>query len=270
MLSEEGTGGRQAQGQESDIVRVRGDQEARKQFVAHDGQGFAGQGCGAPAPPRSGKPASAGRIAETLYDHVVPALRRSGYHDRVAEGLHRVLDGGMGADRQRAAARGGGLDALVDLVTERTAGPATDQDRRCGRPFPSRRSWRNPPADRTVFPQPPRRVNRRQGGTRHHNGTTARAQKVNLMTSLPSRSREDSLAGLSAVIMGGPRGLGLLLAERLLIRGCAARTAAAVLAQEYGSRCGTASSPQTEPISASRPPPRLRRSQGRVSRGVCR
>ncbi|MEU1598874.1 SDR family oxidoreductase [Streptomyces sp. NPDC005708] len=46
------------------------------------------------------------------------------------------------------------------------------------------------------------------------------------MTSLLSRSHKDSLAGLSAVITGGSRGLGLLLAEQLLIRGCAVTIAA--------------------------------------------
>ncbi|WP_438302886.1 carboxylate-amine ligase [Streptomyces sp. HUAS TT11] len=79
--------------------------------------------------PRSGKPAPAGQVAETLYDHVAPALRRFGDHDRVAEGLHRMLDAGTGADRQRAAARRGGLHALLDLVTEDAPGPATDLPR---------------------------------------------------------------------------------------------------------------------------------------------
>jgi hypothetical protein len=46
------------------------------------------------------------------------------------------------------------------------------------------------------------------------------------MTSLLSRSHKDSPAGLSAVITGGSRGLGLLLAEQVLIRGCAVAIAA--------------------------------------------
>ncbi|MFF9127326.1 glutamate--cysteine ligase [Streptomyces sp. NPDC014889] len=72
--------------------------------------------------PRSGRPAPAGRVAERLYDHVAPALRRFGDHGRVAEGLHRLLDGGTGAVRQRAAVRSGGLPALLDLMTAGTAG----------------------------------------------------------------------------------------------------------------------------------------------------
>ncbi|MFJ2305321.1 glutamate--cysteine ligase [Streptomyces sp. NPDC087787] len=71
--------------------------------------------------PRSGRPAPAGRVAERLYDHVAPALRRFGDHDRVSEGLNRLLDGGTGAVRQRAAVRGGGLPALLDLTAGGTA-----------------------------------------------------------------------------------------------------------------------------------------------------
>lgn len=46
------------------------------------------------------------------------------------------------------------------------------------------------------------------------------------MTLLLSRSHQDSMSGLSAVVTGGSRGLGLLLAEQLLIRGCAVTIAA--------------------------------------------
>ncbi|MCN9243508.1 SDR family NAD(P)-dependent oxidoreductase [Streptomyces sp. RY43-2] len=46
------------------------------------------------------------------------------------------------------------------------------------------------------------------------------------MTSLRSRSYLESMAGLSAVVTGGSRGLGLLLAEHLLMRGCAVTIAA--------------------------------------------
>ncbi|MFD5573629.1 carboxylate-amine ligase [Streptomyces cadmiisoli] len=71
--------------------------------------------------PRSGKPAPAAQVAEALYDHTACALRRLGDHDQVAEGLHRILERGTGADRQRAAAHDG-LHALLDLIAERTAG----------------------------------------------------------------------------------------------------------------------------------------------------
>lgn len=46
------------------------------------------------------------------------------------------------------------------------------------------------------------------------------------MSPLLSRPRTDSLAGLSAVVTGGSRGLGLLLAERLLDRDCRVTIAA--------------------------------------------
>ncbi|WP_432044298.1 carboxylate-amine ligase [Streptomyces cadmiisoli] len=70
--------------------------------------------------PRSGKPAPATQVAEALYDHTVCALRQFGDHDQVAEGLHRILKEGTGADQQRAAARNG-FPALMDLITKRTA-----------------------------------------------------------------------------------------------------------------------------------------------------
>jgi NAD(P)-dependent dehydrogenase (short-subunit alcohol dehydrogenase family) len=46
------------------------------------------------------------------------------------------------------------------------------------------------------------------------------------MTALLPGRREKSMAGLSAVVTGGSRGLGLLLAEQLLARGCAVTIAA--------------------------------------------
>jgi carboxylate-amine ligase len=67
--------------------------------------------------PRAGKAVGAAQAAQALLDHVTPALRRLGDEHRVGEGLRRLLDGGTGADRQRAAARSGGDAALVDLLT---------------------------------------------------------------------------------------------------------------------------------------------------------
>lgn len=67
--------------------------------------------------PRAGKAVPAEQAAHALLDHVAPALRRLGDEQRVTQGLHTLLDGGTGAERQRAAARAGGDAALVDLLT---------------------------------------------------------------------------------------------------------------------------------------------------------
>lgn len=87
--------------------------------------------------PRSGKPAPATQVAEALYDHTVCALRRLGDHDQVAEGLHRILEEGTGADQQRAAARGG-LPALLNLIAESTADPAQKGGEHTGRGWDKR------------------------------------------------------------------------------------------------------------------------------------
>jgi carboxylate-amine ligase len=66
--------------------------------------------------PRYGTPAPAADVVGALTDHVAGALRELGDHERVTAGLGRLLDGGAGADRQRRALAGRGLDALLDLI----------------------------------------------------------------------------------------------------------------------------------------------------------
>jgi carboxylate-amine ligase len=56
-----------------------------------------------------------------LLDHISPALAELGDAERVTAGVHRLLDLGTGADRQRRAVADGGLSALLDLIAP---GPA--------------------------------------------------------------------------------------------------------------------------------------------------
>ncbi|MFG1809511.1 glutamate--cysteine ligase [Streptomyces sp. NPDC049040] len=66
--------------------------------------------------PLSGTPAAAAEVVDVLLGHVAPALEESGDLDRVAWGLRRLLEGGTGAERQRAAVADGGTDGLLDLI----------------------------------------------------------------------------------------------------------------------------------------------------------
>ncbi|MEV6008073.1 glutamate--cysteine ligase [Streptomyces sp. NPDC051976] len=66
--------------------------------------------------PRHGTPAPAADVVGALLDHVSPALRELGDAERVTEGVARLLDGGTGAERQRAAVDKGDLPALLDLI----------------------------------------------------------------------------------------------------------------------------------------------------------
>jgi carboxylate-amine ligase len=62
----------------------------------------------------TGRPAGFRELAGDLLAHVLPALRDSGDLDRVAAGVRRLMTGGTGAERQRAAYRRRGR--LTDVV----------------------------------------------------------------------------------------------------------------------------------------------------------
>ncbi|MEU6747746.1 glutamate--cysteine ligase [Spirillospora sp. NPDC046719] len=62
----------------------------------------------------TGRPAAFRELAGDLLAHVLPALRDSGDLDRVAAGMRRLMTGGTGAERQRAAYRRRGR--LTDVV----------------------------------------------------------------------------------------------------------------------------------------------------------
>jgi len=70
----------------------------------------------------TGRPASHRELAGDLLARVLPALRDSGDLDRVTRGVRRLLTGGTGADRQRAAyRRRGRLTDVVDASLLRAA-----------------------------------------------------------------------------------------------------------------------------------------------------
>lgn len=76
--------------------------------------GLAGQG----ADPRTGKLSDAGTLLTGLVEHTQDALKQRGELDEVADGVARLLAGGCGADRQRAAyGRRGSLADVVDHLT---------------------------------------------------------------------------------------------------------------------------------------------------------
>ncbi|WP_063836033.1 carboxylate-amine ligase [Actinacidiphila yeochonensis] len=66
--------------------------------------------------PRGGTPAPAREVVGALLEHVAPALRAQGDLERVTAGVGELLDGGAGADRQRASVSAGGVDGLLDLI----------------------------------------------------------------------------------------------------------------------------------------------------------
>jgi carboxylate-amine ligase len=55
-----------------------------------------------------------------LLRYVAPALDVSGDDLQVTALVHRLLQGGTGADRQRATLAQGGLPAVTDLITARS------------------------------------------------------------------------------------------------------------------------------------------------------
>lgn len=71
--------------------------------------------------PRTGRPAPAADVLAGLREHVADALDEAGDAERAADGCARVLGGGAGAVRQRAASAGGDdLRAVVLDAVERT------------------------------------------------------------------------------------------------------------------------------------------------------
>ncbi|MFD6171761.1 carboxylate-amine ligase [Streptomyces coeruleorubidus] len=64
----------------------------------------------------SGRPRRAGDVLYQLLRHVAPALEASGATRQVTALVHRLLQNGTGADRQRAALAEGGIRAVTDLI----------------------------------------------------------------------------------------------------------------------------------------------------------
>jgi carboxylate-amine ligase len=68
-----------------------------------------------------GRPRRAGDVVCALMDHISSALDAAGDTREVTSLLHRLLQHGTGADRQRRALVDGGMSSLVDLITDRAA-----------------------------------------------------------------------------------------------------------------------------------------------------
>ncbi|MFD3327492.1 glutamate--cysteine ligase [Streptomyces sp. NPDC058701] len=64
-----------------------------------------------------GVPRSSGDAVASLLRHITPALEEAGDLREVSALVHRLLQGGTPADRQRRALAGGGLPELIGLVT---------------------------------------------------------------------------------------------------------------------------------------------------------
>ncbi|PWI09964.1 carboxylate--amine ligase [Streptomyces sp. NWU339] len=66
----------------------------------------------------TGRRRRAGDVVYGLLDHVGPALDAAGDTREVTSLVHRLLQQGTGADRQRQAFAEGGLDAVVEMIVE--------------------------------------------------------------------------------------------------------------------------------------------------------
>ncbi|WP_406725067.1 glutamate--cysteine ligase [Streptomyces sp. GD-15H] len=71
----------------------------------------------------SGRPRRAGDVLYQLLRHVAPALDASGDSRQVTALVHRLLQSGTGADRQRAGLAEGGVHAVIDLIIARSTMP---------------------------------------------------------------------------------------------------------------------------------------------------
>lgn len=71
----------------------------------------------------SGVPRRAGDVLYGLLRHVAPALEASGDSRQVTALVHRLLQSGTGADRQRAGFTEGGLRAVTDLIMAQSTMP---------------------------------------------------------------------------------------------------------------------------------------------------
>ncbi|MFG2606474.1 glutamate--cysteine ligase [Streptomyces sp. NPDC048514] len=67
-----------------------------------------------------GERCRAGDAVYGLVEHVGPALRAAGDTREVTSLVHRLLQQGTGADRQRQALAEGGLDAVIDMLIDRS------------------------------------------------------------------------------------------------------------------------------------------------------
>ncbi|MET9934538.1 carboxylate--amine ligase, partial [Streptomyces sp. NPDC006324] len=70
-----------------------------------------------------GRSRRAGDVLCSLLEHITPALDEAGDTREVSSLLHRLLQEGTSADRQRRALAEGGLPALVELITTETVAP---------------------------------------------------------------------------------------------------------------------------------------------------
>ncbi|MFE2261061.1 carboxylate-amine ligase [Streptomyces griseosporeus] len=71
----------------------------------------------------AGRQRRAGEMLYELLSHVAPALDASGDNRQVTALVHRLLQSGTGADRQRAALAAGGPRAVVRLVLDQSTTP---------------------------------------------------------------------------------------------------------------------------------------------------
>ncbi|MFE0450971.1 glutamate--cysteine ligase [Streptomyces sp. NPDC058914] len=72
--------------------------------------------------PRGGR-RRAGDVLYELQRHIAPSLETTGDSRQVTALVHRLLQNGTGADRQRAALAQGGLRAVTDLITVESTTP---------------------------------------------------------------------------------------------------------------------------------------------------
>lgn len=70
-----------------------------------------------------GRRRSAGDVLYMLMQHIGPALEEAGDTREVASLVHRLLQDGTAADRQRRALAAGGMRALIDLITTQSTAP---------------------------------------------------------------------------------------------------------------------------------------------------
>lgn len=71
----------------------------------------------------TGRRRSAGDVVAQLVEHITPALDAAGDTREVISLVHRLLQQGTPADRQRRALAEGGLQAVIGLITAETTAP---------------------------------------------------------------------------------------------------------------------------------------------------
>jgi len=70
--------------------------------------------------PLTGRSVPAPEVVATLLDHLTPALEASGDLIRVRTGIERLQSAGSGACRQSRAFQDGGIEAVLELITDLT------------------------------------------------------------------------------------------------------------------------------------------------------